>query len=162
MPSLHSIAIANAQRYCEEQGIRLVDQLGAGLDGIVFSTDRDSAVKALRYQELYERERDVYLRLADLAVTRVLRFKVPRYIAHDDDLMVVEMQVVSPPYVLDFAGAHLDRPPDFPPEVLEEWEAEKREQFGSDWPEVEDLIYEFRGLGIYLSDVKPGNVELGT
>lgn len=95
-------------------------------------------------------------------MTRVLRFKVPQYVSHYDELMIVEIEVVSPPYVLDFAGAHLDRPSEFPPEVLEEWEAEKREQFGSDWPEVQDLIYEFRALGIYLSDVKPGNIELGT
>lgn len=160
--SLHSTAIANAERYCAEQGIRLVDQLGAGLDGIVFSSNRKSAVKALRYRELYERERDVYLRLAELKITRLLRFNVPQHIAHHDDLMIVEIEVVSPPYVLDFAGAHLDRPSEFPPEVIEEWEAEKREQFGSDWPEVQDLIYEFRAIGIYLSDIKPGNVELGT
>lgn len=156
------MAIANAERYSQEQGIQLVDQLGAGLDGIVFSTDRGSAVKALRYRELHERERDVYLRLFDLGVTRVLRFKVPRYLSHHDELMIVETQIVSPPYVLDFAGAHLDRPNEFPPEIIEEWEAEKCEQFGSDWPEVQDLIHEFRRLGIYLSDVKPGNVELGT
>jgi hypothetical protein len=37
-------------------------------------------------------------------------------------------------------------------------DCEKREQFESRWPEVQLLIRQFRSYGIYLADVKPGNV----
>lgn len=51
----------------------------------------------------------------------------------DDERQIIEMTVVSRPYLLDFAGAYLDRPPDYPPEVMDEWRSEKAEQFGGDW-----------------------------
>ena len=79
----------------------------------------------------------------------------------DDELFVLEMEIVSPPFVLDFAAAYLDRPPDFPAELMNEWELEKQEQFEERWPIVKDLIYSFRQYGIYLSDVKPGNITFG-
>jgi hypothetical protein len=50
---------------------------------------------------------------------------------------MVEMEIVQPPFVLDFAGAYLDRRPDFPEDVYAEWQAEKAEQFGDDWPLVQ-------------------------
>jgi hypothetical protein len=78
-------------------------------------------------------------------------------------LLVIEMQTVSPPYVLDFASAYLDNPPSYlhdvnDEHVMENWEAEKQEQFEGRWPEVQSLISAFRGYGIYLGDVKPGNI----
>lgn len=76
----------------------------------------------------------------------------------DDELWVVEMEIVSPPFVLDFAGAYLDAPPDFPDEIMEDWRAEKREQFGERWNQVQDVMREFRRIGIFLADVKPGNI----
>jgi hypothetical protein len=42
--------------------------------------------------------------------------------------MVIEMTIVSRPFVLDFAGAYLDSPPEFSAEIWSEWEAEKRDQ----------------------------------
>lgn len=69
------------------------------------------------------------------------------------------MTIVRPPFVLDFAGAYLDRAPDYPDEVMEEWLAEKVEQFGERWPEVRRVVAAFRQWGIYLADVKPGNIE---
>ena len=68
------------------------------------------------------------------------------------------MGIVSPPFVLDFAGAYLDQAPDFPDEIMEDWRAEKKEQFGDRWGVVQDIMREFRKLGIYLADVKPGNI----
>jgi hypothetical protein len=107
---------------------------------------------------LYQRERDIYLRLRNRGVGRILEFKVPKLWHFDDQLWVIEMEIVSPPFVLDFAGAYLDRPPDFPDDVMEEWRKEKREQFGDRWAQVQDILREFRKMGIYLADVKPGNI----
>jgi hypothetical protein len=98
----------------------------------VFATERQSAIKVLRFQRLYERERDVYFRLQSQSIVEVAGFSVPQLIHHDDRLWVVEMGIVSPPFVLDFAGAYLDQRPDYPDEVMEEWQADKLEQFGEE------------------------------
>jgi hypothetical protein len=147
-----------ARNYADVMGRQIETELGFGYDGIVFSTSCQSAIKALRFEKLYPRERDVYLRLQELGIVRILEFKVPNLLQWDDDFWVVEMEIVSPPFVLDFAGAYLDTPPDFPDDVMEAWHAEKKEQFGDRWPTVQAIMREFRKLGIYLADVKPGNI----
>lgn len=69
------------------------------------------------------------------------------------------MEIVSPPFLLDFAGAYLDQRPDCPDDVLEEWMEDKRQQFGDErWDVVQSIMAAFRGFGIYLADVKPGNI----
>ena len=137
----------------------LEDPLGFGFDGIVYSTSRLSAIKVFRHERLYLRERDIYLRLQHQRVVNLLDFKVPELIEFDDVLQVVEMTIVSPPFVLDFAGAYLDRRPPFDEEIMAEWRAEKAEQFGDRWPTVRLLMSSFVPFGIYLADVKPGNIE---
>ncbi|MGQ0636167.1 MAG: hypothetical protein ACT4QC_16260 [Planctomycetaceae bacterium] len=147
------------QRYSQRHGCGLRCELGFGYDGIVFSTDRQSALKALRFASLFERERNVYERLRDNGVQTVLGFAVPHLMRVDEELWIIEMTIVSPPFVLDFAGAYLDTPPDYPEEVMETWRAEKAEQFGERWAEVRRVMSAFRQWGIYLADVKPGNIE---
>lgn len=150
-----------AKQYAQRYDRVIQKELGFGYDGIVFSTTCQSAMKALRYEALYQRERDVYLRIEEHGVSEVAGgVMIPKLLHADDELWVVEMEVVSPPFVLDFAGAYLDFPPDFPDDVMERWRAEKREQFGADWPRVQDVMREFRSMGIYLADVKPGNITL--
>ena len=149
-----------AKQYAQRYDRLIEDQLGFGYDGIVFSTTCQSAIKALRYEPLYQRERDVYLRIEEQGVTEVCGCRIPKLLHTDDELWVIEMRIVSPPFVLDFAGAYLDFPPDFPDDVMEAWRAEKRDQFGADWPRVQDIMREFRSMGIYLADVKPGNITL--
>lgn len=148
-----------ARQYAARTGTQLTRHLGAGYDGVVFATEAGSAVKSLRYVELYRRERDVYTRLSEAEVDSVAGCSVPRLLSFDDELWVIELEIVEPPFVLDFAGARLDQPLDYPEEVLSEWEAEKVEQFSEDWPRVRKVLSEFRRLGIYLADVKPGNIS---
>ena len=154
-----------ANLFAAEYGRNLIGQLGHGYDGSVFATARQSAIKVLRFQRLYERERDVYLRLHSQSVVDVAGFAVPQLIHHDDRLWIVEMGIVemgivSPPFVLDFAGAYLDRRPDYPDDVMEEWQAEKLEQFGDErWEFVQNIMAHFARMGIYLADVKPGNIS---
>lgn len=134
-------------------------ELGFGYDGIVFSTACQSAIKAFKYEHLYQQERNVYLRLQDHNVAAIRGFKVPQLLWFDDDLWCLEMTIVSRPFVLDFAGAYLDFPPQYSEDVLDAWQIEKAEQFGNNWPEVQRLMREFAAMGIYLADVKPGNIE---
>lgn len=123
-------------------------------------TDRATAVKLFDHPDRYLRERDVYLLLGAKAITEILGHRVPELIRHDDELLAIEMEIVEPPYILDFASAYPeDQVPDFPPEVWEEWESERAEQFGARWPQVQRLLDEFRRLlGVVLTDVNPGNI----
>ncbi len=80
---------------------------------------------------------------------------------NDDGLLVLEMRLVTPPFLLDFGKAHLDQCTDFPPEVMEDWEVEGRDMFGNRWDDVEQIIAELKRFGIYYYDAKPGNINFG-
>ena len=84
---------------------------------------------------------------------------MPELLHYDDRRHVIEMSIVQPPYLLDFAQATLDSPPDFSDDALEMWRAEKAEQFGPHWAFVEELMALLASsYGIYLIDVNPGNI----
>ena len=69
------------------------------------------------------------------------------------------MTIVRQPFLLDFANAYLDIAPDFSAEVMEEWDAEKSEQFGDHWGQVLHVLAILRDrFGIHLLDVNPGNI----
>lgn len=86
-------------------------------------------------------------------------FHVPQLIDYDDDLLVIEMTVVTAPYILDFASAFLEPCMNrFSQEELDDWRAQKLEEFEADWPRVRLLMAAFEGLGVYLSDIHPRNV----
>ncbi len=153
-----------AERYCEEHGLFLGRPLGSGVHGSVFAvasqseTGGRSAIKVHERQRDYCRERDVYRRLLERGVTAIRGCTVPEMLACDDQLLVIEMTIVTRPFVLDFAGAYLDSRPDFSPEVLAEWREDKQEQFGPRWPEVQAILRSLEGYGVYLVDVNPGNI----
>src|SRR3954465_10450603 len=94
--------------YCVERNIHIMRALGWGKDGTVFETDRLTAAKQHDRDEAYRRERDVYLRLRELDVVDVLGLQVPRLLDLDDARCVLELTLVTPPFILDFASAFLD------------------------------------------------------
>ena len=116
------------------------------------------AIKVHLLAESYLREKEAYQRLKGAGISTILRFNVPELLGYDDELRVIEMTVVARPFVLDFAGAYLDIPPDFSDEVWAEWEAEKMEQFGARWPTVQAVLGAFEELDIHLLDVTPNNI----
>jgi hypothetical protein len=150
--------------------LALGEQLGFGIHGIVFVGDSHretgpsparSAIKALRRVPDYVRERDVYLRLKACGAEAIRGCRVPRLLDYDDELQVIAMTLVTRPFVLDFAGAHLDQAPDFSEEVLADWLADKREQYGRRWPEVQAILAVLETYGVFMEDVSPGNISLG-
>ena len=86
-----------------------------------------------------------------LAVAQVL-------LRYNDELWVIEMTIVSRPFVLDFAGAYLDCTPQFSDEIWREWESEKRDQFENRWPKVQAVLAALEAIGIFIVDVSPSNV----
>jgi hypothetical protein len=140
--------------------MRIGHQMGAGYDGVIFATNRMTAIKSFLREPLYQNERDVYIRIEDRNFHSAAGFAVPHLIGLDDDLWIVEMEILSPPFVVDFAGAYLDRKPPFTEEQWEEWLVEKREQFEDDWERIPPVMSAFRSIGVYLNDVKPGNITV--
>jgi hypothetical protein len=152
-----------ARRYAERRGLRLCEPLGSGIHGSVWLAQDNakggaSALKVHRYEEFHWREVEVYQRLHNAGVQRIRGFSVPQMIGTDAELLALEMTVVERPYLLDFAGAWLEWPPEFPDEVWDTWEADRSEDFGDHWPEVKRVLAALEELGIHLLDVNPGNL----
>jgi hypothetical protein len=158
--------LRRANEYARRYGRTLGAEIGFGVHGTVFvienqpeSGEIESAIKVHERVEPYHRERDVYLRLQKHGVIDIRGCRVPRLLRFDDELSVIEMSVVTRPFVLDFAGAHLDKPPEFSEEVMADWLADKQEQFGSRWPEVQAILRALQTFGIHMEDVTPGNIS---
>jgi hypothetical protein len=156
--------VRRVEQYVTRKGSVLGKQLGSGVHGSVFAVRNQtepgrSAVKGYEQESHYRRERDVYLRLHERALSQLRGCAVPEMIEFDDALWIIEMTIVTRPFVLDFAGAYLDRLPDFPEEAWADWRAEKAEQFGVHWPEAQAILRELESYGIYMEDVSPGNIS---
>jgi hypothetical protein len=157
------ITIKNARAYAARNDLVVVERLGFGIHGSVHVVEhkikrKKSAIKAHRAPEFFLRERAVYELLSRAGVTEVLGFHVPQFICADEELQVIEMTIVTRPFVLDFAGAYVGGRPEFSEEIWAAWEAEKREQFGSRWRTVQTVIGALEGLGVHLLDVSPTNI----
>jgi len=156
--------IENAEAYCARHGLRLIERLGFGVHGMVFliagnAELRTAALKVLYERVPYRRERAIYERLAEMSVTEIRGFEVPHLLNADDELLALEMTVVTAPYVLDFAGAWLDFPPEFSDEVWQDWNQKNEEQFAGDWPAAQAILGELEDFGIHMLDPSPSNIR---
>jgi hypothetical protein len=154
----------NIQAYVTRYRLQLSEPLGFGMHGNVFAVEYNSkvdraAIKAHRFDTCYVRERAVYQRLKALGISEILGFHVPQLIRTDDEFFVIEMSVVTRPFLLDFAGAYLDTLPDFSEEVWGEWEAKGLENFGKRWPTVLAVLGQLEEFDIHMLDVSPNNIS---
>ncbi len=149
-----------ATKYAARRGtnVRFDRQLGFGNDGYVWQSRRKSAIKVFERFGNYSREVACYQRLRELGVDEVGNLTVPRLVDFDEELLVVEMTVVTPPFLLDFGKAYLDQPPDYSSEVIEDWERERVELFGDRWDEAREALSWLRSIGIYYYGAKAGNI----
>jgi hypothetical protein len=137
-------------------------QLGWGIDGVVYRSPREpAAIKIHTRQTKYFAELAAYQRLAEFGATEFKGFAIPKLLRYHEALQVIEMSVVSVPFLLDFAAATLDFPKEFEADNEQIWWNELRERFGSDFNVAQDVYY---GLidrfGIYYYDLKPGNLTM--
>ena len=148
-----------ALHYAEARGIEFISELGSGVNGQVWYTNRHTAVKVFGRQVEYDREWNAYARLAEWEVKSINEFAIPELLAWDEKLLVIEISAVTPPFVLDFAGAYLDYMPEFPPEAIAEQRIRNAELFGAKWPRVQLLLAKLRSMGIYYVDINRGNIR---
>ncbi len=150
-----------ARSYAHAKAAQILRFLGDGNDGAVWESSRATAIKAIERADSYKRERNAYKRLAAHEVWEIEGFAVPSLIDCDDTLQVVEMTIVFPPCILDFAKSYVDRPPDFSSAVMADWESETAELFDEHWPIVESILGWLRSYGIFYFDARPGNIRFG-
>lgn len=146
------------EEFCHQHGIQPVRRLGFGKDGTVWSTSSFNAVKVYASEVPFAQEVRVYRRLAEHSVMAINGHHVPQVVRVDEELGVLEMTMVERPFVLDFASARLDEPFDFSAEVMEEWWERKRDDFGPDWGAAVGILRALEKLGVYMTDVHPGNI----
>jgi hypothetical protein len=139
--------------------VKVKEFLGAGTDGAVWSTDDVTAIKTYLNENGYFNERDAYLRLAEFGVTqRIGDFWVPQMVGHNDELLIVEMDIMhSPPFIIDFAKVRF-WPPEFSDDVVDYSESRGLEKFEDKWPAVRELLSDLESYQIYYLDPTPNNI----
>lgn len=139
-------------------GGSLTRKLGQGIDGVVYFTSRNSALKVHCRASSYANELAAYQRLRDYKVKSVGGHAVPELFAWSDAHRVIEMEIVHLPYLLDFATASLDEPFDYPDHVMRHWHQQLIETFGTNWTKVLEINRELiNSYGIYHGDLSPRN-----
>ena len=130
---------------------------------MVFSSSNQSAIEVHAEKAGYLREIQAYSRLAQHDVREVRGITVPTLRAFDENLQIIEMSLVTPPFIVDFGGAYLDEPPPHAkePDALARWIEERRERFEDQFMAINGIIAELESrYGIYLTDVHSGNIRL--
>lgn len=145
--------------YCSSHAVVIqFEQPDWGLDAYLWRTNVETIVKVHRYEERFQTELAAYNRLAERRVVRLKGFEFPQLVDYDQELHILELSIVSPPYILDFVEVGLGkRPSNFD---LDRIEAQQSKQFGKDWPDVKRLLEALMQIGIYYDDVHNKNIRL--
>ena len=135
-------------------------RLGWGISGYVYlSPDLRTAVKVHRRCESYARELEVYRRLSRLRITQLHGLSIPKLRGYRDDLNLIQMDFVSAPYLLDFAGVQFTEP-DFSPEVMADWHAKIADFYGSNASIAYDVYNSLARHGMFYMDFRPSNLKI--
>lgn len=148
-----------ARLYTGEQSRTILKPLGSGTDGSVWQTTVATAVKACEDFARYSTERDCYRLLLDKGVTEILGYAIPRLIGYSNEHMVIEIDLVKPPYILDFGKASLHGwPSHYTAEQIADFFAERELLFDDQWPTVRSILARLRMYGVYHLDPRPYNI----
>lgn len=152
-----------ARQYCAlRYGEPLFDkELGHGQEGFVWESTNGSALKVFRPEGHlnFNREHKAYQILRDNGVSNAKGFEIPQLVDADQRLLVIEMTIVEPPYILDFGKVYFEgRLPDFSEEVMADYDEEREDWFEGDWEIVQAALWSLERFGIFYSDARPGNI----
>lgn len=140
-----------------------MDRLGFGQDGEVYRAHPASVLKVFAEARLFEAEWNAYLLLEEAAVLEVSGHAVPVLLRTDFTLRVLQLTMVQPPFVLDFARASLGERSErrWPAHVWNERMAEWQTRFRPhQWPKVLE-VREALGAaaGVWVEDLHQGNIR---
>jgi hypothetical protein len=154
----HENSAAIARSYFGTSAV--LHRLGWGISGYVYlSPDAQTAVKVHRRPEGFATELRAYQTLQANGITSLHGLTIPKLRDHRIDLKLIRMDVVSAPYLLDFAGV-LFSPPDFSDDVMEHWRARLVAAYGPN-AHVADTVYgSLARIGLYYLDFRPSNMNL--
>jgi hypothetical protein len=155
---------SSIESYLRPRGLHIIGSLGSGKDGDVSETDQASAIKVFKIADLYHNELRAYQLLNQLSIDTIEGFRVPRLLGFDDHALLLEMTIVSPSRMLDFASC-VDEVEleflNFSEEVWAERETHWSESFGPDWPLIQAATATFLRLtGLTYLDPSPNNIRL--
>jgi hypothetical protein len=158
--------ISRAASYAKNNGrvILRKERLGGGTDGEVWRSTRPSAIKVVLNAKNFFDELESYQRLKAAGIHELSGFAIPRLFGWDDNLQVIELSIVQPPYLLDFGKVYFDRPPAdvYDRTQLKAAETEAKSLFGKNWPVVAQLLHALQQkVGIWYVDPKPANINCG-
>ena len=150
-----------ASAYCRERCSvpDFGNLLGMGQEGSVWPTDNETAIKVFDRERNFNSEASCYEILRDNQVYEIDGFTIPHLIDSDSDLLVVEMTIVAPPFILDFGKAYINHRPDFSELVMEYYEQERAEMFEGNWDLVDSAVSSLEQFGIFYWDARPGNID---
>jgi hypothetical protein len=149
-----------ASLYTGENDRTILKKLGDGTDGSVWQTTISTAIKACEDLPRYSTERDCYRLFLEKGVTQICGYSIPGLVGYSDELMVIEIEMVQPPYILDFGKASLYRlPPHYTDEDIAELYAERKLLFDDEWPTIRSILARLRGYGVYHLDPRPHNIQ---
>ena len=126
---------------------------------MVWKTNRETAIKVFDRIENFSREVACYTILGERDIYDVAGFTVPQLIEEDHELRVVEMSIVSAPYLLDFGKSWVGTRPDYSSEQWGEYEEGRKELFGANWDLIKSAMSILRRYGIYYIDPSPNNIN---
>src|SRR5688500_9964734 len=99
-----------------------LEVLGWGIDGVVYAqAHATTAVKIHNKEQSFRKELAVYQRLYERGVQKFMGFEVPTLVSFNEKLLILEMSIVKPPFLLDFAAATVDTPHDFTDDAMSLW-----------------------------------------
>jgi hypothetical protein len=147
-----------AQRFFRTRSA--LKRLGGGVSGFVFlSPDLRTAAKVHHGEEGYTTELYVYKQLARLGIRSIRGLTIPRMRGYSTALRIIQMDVVRPPFLLDFAGVLLN-PPDFSDDVQEDWHRRIAERFGPNASVAYEVYDALAKHELYYVDFRVSNLNL--
>lgn len=93
---------------------------------------------------------------------RIGRFVIPRLHNADTALLIIEMSVVRPPFLIDFGKATVDDDQGWTPDLIATWWEKVNDVFEKDAPIASSIFTQLRDkAGVYQWDLNPANLNFG-
>jgi hypothetical protein len=159
--------LERAKSYAHRSGTKIVStvEFGHGLEGSVWVSERDSAIKIIRHRKNYADELEAYRRLQAGGVRQLCGFAVPWLLGTDEELQAIEMDIVQKPYLLDFGKVYFDGAQlrAFDRRELQlDRNRSKSFYSAADWSRVAMALHVLESrFGIYYADARPSNIDCG-